>query len=185
MMNRLRFVISQTGGQLNIDEARRKRSAGIRQINPDHNPRFYALRLLSLASQFLAESADDKLVDGSISDSPKNHNERNNMTDKAKVTKEASIYPKKVWVVYAACQAVALVAGFTMDMESQGASDLVAVVTVPAIICVLVALLCAPVRIVQSFTKKDQDYLKAGLLYGLLVVVHIATTVLGVIILEA
>jgi len=41
------------------------------------------------------------------------------------------------------------------------------------------------VRIVQSFTKKDQDYLKAGLLYGLLVVVHIATTVLGVIILEA
>lgn len=67
------------------------------------------------------------------------------MTEKAKVTKEASIYPKKVWVVYAACQAVALVAGFTMDMESQGASDLVAVVTVPAIICVLVALLCAPV----------------------------------------
>jgi len=107
------------------------------------------------------------------------------MTEKAKVTKEASIYPKKVWVVYAACQAVALVAGFTMDMESQGASDLVAVVTVPAMICVLVALLCAPVRIVQSITKKDKDYLKAGLLYGLLPVVQFATTVLGVIILEA
>ncbi|MGZ0654146.1 hypothetical protein ACWPKS_00920 [Coraliomargarita sp. W4R72] len=85
---------------------------------------------------------------------------------------EKSINPKKLWIIYGVCIGLSIIVGL-MPAEQQTIADLAAIINLPALITVLVALLCAPVRLIQAATKKDKRYLKAGLLCGLLPLTHI------------
>jgi hypothetical protein len=88
---------------------------------------------------------------------------------------EKSISPKKLWIVYGVCLGLSIAVGF-LPADQQTIADLAAILNLPLIITVLVALLCAPVRLIQAATKKDKKYLHAGLLCGLLPLIHILLT---------
>ena len=92
-----------------------------------------------------------------------------------KEEKNKNISPKKLWVVYGACMLLTISIA-VLPAEQQAKDGLVAMINLPLIITVFVALLCTPVRLIQAAMKKDKRYLQAGLLCGLLPLTHLLIT---------
>lgn len=69
---------------------------------------------------------------------------------------EKSISPKKFWIVYGVCLGLSIIVGL-LPIDPQTIADLAAILNLPLIITVLVALLCAPIRLGKAATKKRQE----------------------------
>jgi hypothetical protein len=93
---------------------------------------------------------------------------------------EKNISPKKLWIVYGACLGLSIVIGL-LPIEQETIASLGAIINLPTMITVLVALLCAPVRLIQAIMKKDKKYLTAGVLCGLLPLTHIGLATIFVL----
>jgi len=93
---------------------------------------------------------------------------------------EKNISPKKLWIVYGVCMGLSIVAGL-LPIEPETIVSLSAIINLPTIITVVVALLCAPVRLIQAIMKKDKKYLTAGLLCGLLPLTHVGLATIFVL----
>lgn len=78
-----------------------------------------------------------------------------------------NIMPNGLWSAYGVCILLGIVISI-LPLEQNAKDGLAGLVNLPIFIIFLVALLCAPIRIIQAAIKRDKRYLKAGLLCGLL-----------------
>jgi len=85
---------------------------------------------------------------------------------------EKNINPKNLWIAYGICLVLSICIGI-LPIEEQTILDLAAIINLPTIIIVIVATLCSPIRLIQAAAKKDRAYLHAGVLCGLIPLVHI------------
>ena len=89
--------------------------------------------------------------------------------------KNKNIIPNGLWSAYGVCLLLGIVI-FILPLEQNAKDGLAGLVNLPIFIIFLVALLCAPIRIIQAAIKRDKRYLQAGLLCGLLALVHLLIT---------
>ena len=89
---------------------------------------------------------------------------------------EKNISPGKLLIVYGVCL-VLIIVNLSVPISQDIKLGLMAIINLPFFITFLVALLCVPVRLIQAAIKKDKRYLKAGLLCGLIPLIHILLTV--------
>jgi len=94
---------------------------------------------------------------------------------KTEEEKNKNIIPNGLWSVYGVCWLIGIVIAI-LPAEQHVKDSLAGLVNLPSLITVLVALLCAPIRIIQAAIKRDKRYLQAGLLCGLLPLVHLLIT---------
>ena len=94
---------------------------------------------------------------------------------KTEEEKNKNIIPNGLWSVYGVCWLIGIVIAI-LPAEQHVKDILVGFVNLPSLITVLVALLCAPIRLIQAAIKRDKRYLQAGLLCGLLPLVHLLIT---------
>jgi hypothetical protein len=94
---------------------------------------------------------------------------------------EKNINPTKLWKVYGSCLGISFLAGFfgeVLQVDPEILSAIYGILDGVSSICIIIAFLCVPCRLVQSAVKQDSAYAAAAGYCALLVATQIALVVI-------